>query len=90
MTEYLIRPFSGMHARGTPERTFNTRHSSARGIIENTLGIHSSRFRVLEGPIPLAPEKVKVVDITSRGTARSVLKELQCTNKTFQFNGLFL
>ena len=61
MTEYLIRSFSGMHAHGTPERTYNTRHSSARGIIENTLGIHSSRFRVLEGPIPLAPEKVKVV-----------------------------
>ena len=61
MTEYLILPFSGMHAGGNPKRTFNTRHSSAQGIIENTLGIHSSRFRESEGPIQVKSEEVKVI-----------------------------
>ncbi|XP_049293627.1 putative nuclease HARBI1 isoform X3 [Anopheles funestus] len=65
MTEYLIRPFAGTHARGSVERTFNTLHSRARSVIENVFGILSSRFRVLVGPIQLEPEFARLVVLTT-------------------------
>uniref|UniRef100_A0A182VPM2 DDE Tnp4 domain-containing protein n=1 Tax=Anopheles minimus TaxID=112268 RepID=A0A182VPM2_9DIPT len=61
MTDYLIRPFAGLHAPGSKERLFNQRHSKARSTIENVFGILSNRFRVLVGPIELEPNLAKQI-----------------------------
>ncbi|XP_041764475.1 uncharacterized protein LOC121589544 [Anopheles merus] len=47
LTKYCLRPFSGFTERGSVERNFNFRHSTARRSIEMAFGRLCGRFRVL-------------------------------------------
>ena len=56
-----MKPYPGGHNAGTPKRVFNNTLSSARVIVENTLGILASRFRIFRRPILLNEEKTCVL-----------------------------
>lgn len=64
LKENIMKPFSGIHKKGTKERIFNYRLSRARRVVENVFGICSSIFRILRKPILLEPDKAKVVVLT--------------------------
>ncbi|XP_063913285.1 uncharacterized protein LOC135129945 [Zophobas morio] len=51
LTTNIMKPYAGMHSKGSPERIFNYRLSRARRVVENVFGIASSVFRVLRKPI---------------------------------------
>lgn len=61
LTETIMKPYAGVHPKGSSERIFNFRLSRARRVVENTFGIISSVFRVLRKPLLLAPEKAQLV-----------------------------
>jgi len=61
LTNRIMKPFSGVHNRGTPKRNFNYRLSRARRVVENVFGISSAVFRVLRKPMLLEPEKATIV-----------------------------
>jgi hypothetical protein len=61
LTKRIMKPFPGIHDKGTLQRNFNFRLSRARRIVENVFGISSSVFRVLRKPMLLEPEKVTIV-----------------------------
>lgn len=64
LTENLMKPYPGQHSIGSAKREFNKRLSSARVVVENTFGILTARFRVFRKPIPLQPEKAKLITMT--------------------------
>lgn len=55
LQENLMKPFSGEHAKGTFQRSFNYRLSRARRVVENTFGVLSAVFRVLRKAMLLQP-----------------------------------
>lgn len=64
LTENMMKPYPGIHDKGTKERVFNYRLSRARRIVENVFGIMSAVFRILRSPMALAPEKVSDIVMT--------------------------
>lgn len=64
MSENIMKPYSGLHPKGTKERIFNYRLSRARRVVENVFGIMSSVFRVLRKPMLLEPEKAELIVMT--------------------------
>ncbi|CAH1973594.1 unnamed protein product [Acanthoscelides obtectus] len=64
LCDYLIKPYSGNHERGSMKRIFNYRLSRARRVVENAFGIASSVFRVLRKPMLLEPEKAQLIVMT--------------------------
>ena len=61
LTDSLMKPFSGIHAKGSPRRVFNYRLSRARRTVENVFGITSAVFRVLRKPMLLEPKKAELI-----------------------------
>lgn len=61
LNENIMKPFPGVHKKGTPERIFNYRLCRARRVVENVFGILSSVFRVLRKPTLLQPEKAELI-----------------------------
>ena len=61
LSDYLMKPYSGMHPSGSKQRIFNYRLSRARRVSENAFGILSAVFRVLRKPLLLEPEKAEIV-----------------------------
>ena len=58
---YLLKPFP-FRNQTNEQRIFSYRLSRARTVIENSFGIMAKRFRILQTPILLGPEKaVKIV-----------------------------
>lgn len=57
----ILKPYPGTQDKGSPRRIFNYRLSRARRVSENVFGILSARFRVLQKPLLLEPEKAKSV-----------------------------
>lgn len=57
----VMKPYSGLNPKGSPERIFNYRLSRARRVSENAFGILSAVFRVLRKPLLLEPEKAELV-----------------------------
>ena len=58
LKEYLMKPYSRNDLFDISKRIFNYRLSRARRTVENAFGILSNRFRILQKPIHLCPEKV--------------------------------
>lgn len=50
---YLMRPFARRNVQNTDQKIFNYRLSRARRVVENTFGIHVSRWRILQKPLVL-------------------------------------
>ncbi|VEN55083.1 unnamed protein product [Callosobruchus maculatus] len=65
LTNRIMKPYSGMHEKGTCQRKFNYRLSRARRVVENAFGILSAVFRVLRKPILLEPEKARYIVMTT-------------------------
>ncbi|XP_049304029.1 putative nuclease HARBI1 [Bactrocera dorsalis] len=63
LTENVMKPFSPS-SMIKDEIIFNYRLSRARGVVENTFGILSSRFRILLKTINLSPEKTTIIVLT--------------------------
>lgn len=61
LADTLIKPFSGIHPKGSFQRIFNYRLSRARRVVENVFGIASASFRVLRQPMLLEPNKAELV-----------------------------
>lgn len=57
LSRNILKPYPGMHNKGSQERIFNYRLSRARRIIENVFGIMASVFRVLRKPMLLQPRE---------------------------------
>lgn len=60
----VMKPYPGIHEKGSKERIFNYRLSRARRVAENVFGIMASIFRVLCKPMLLQPEKVSLITMT--------------------------
>lgn len=63
--ENVMKPYSGLHEKGSKERIFNYRLSRARRVSENAFGILSAVFRVLRKPMLLEPNKARDVVLTT-------------------------
>ncbi|KAJ8946642.1 hypothetical protein NQ314_008814 [Rhamnusium bicolor] len=59
-----MKPFSGIHRKGSSQRVFNYRLSRPRRTVENIFGIASAVFRVLRKPMLLEPTKAELVVMT--------------------------
>lgn len=64
LTENILKPYSGVHLKGSKERIFNYRLSRARRVVENVFGIMSSVFRLLRKPLLLEPSKAEIIIMT--------------------------
>lgn len=64
LSENIMKPYSGLHPKGSKERIFNYRLSRAREVVENAFGIISSVFRVLRKPMLLEPQKAEQIVMT--------------------------
>ncbi|KAJ8892306.1 hypothetical protein PR048_004886 [Dryococelus australis] len=56
-----MKPYAGVHPKGSSERIFDFRLSQARQVVENTFEIISSVFRVLRKPLLRTPENAQLV-----------------------------
>jgi hypothetical protein len=60
----IMKPYPGVHSKGSTQRIFNYRLSRARRIVENAFGILASVFRVFRKPMLLQPNKVSIITMT--------------------------
>lgn len=61
---HIMKPYPGVHPKGSNKRIFNGRLSRARIIVENVFGILSVVFRVLRRPMLFQPENASKVVLT--------------------------
>jgi len=59
-----LKPFPGMHSKGSLKRVYNYRLCRARRVVENVFGISSAVFPVFRKPLLLEPEKAKLIVMT--------------------------
>lgn len=64
LSENLMKPFPGVHSKGSLKRVYNYRLCRARRVVENVFGISSAVFRVLRKPLLLEPEKAELIVMT--------------------------
>lgn len=57
----IMKPFSGQHEKGSPERMYNYRLSRARRVVENAFGLLASVFRVFRKPMLINVQHAEVV-----------------------------
>ncbi len=65
LCDNLLKPYAGVHPKGSPMCIFNYRLSRARRIIENAFGVLSCVFRVLRKPLLLQPDKAALIVMTT-------------------------
>lgn len=61
----MMKPFSGLHDKGSKERIYNYRPCRARRVSENAFGILSSSFRVFRKPMLLEPDVAPKVTLAA-------------------------
>ncbi|KAJ8980499.1 hypothetical protein NQ317_000615 [Molorchus minor] len=64
LSTHILKPYPGIHERGSQKRIFNQRLSSTRVVVENVFGILSSVFRIFKKPIALEVNKVSLITMT--------------------------
>lgn len=64
LTTHLLKPYPGIHDKGSEKRIFNYRLSRARRLVENVFGIMASVFRLFRKPMLLEPHKVTEITMT--------------------------
>ncbi|XP_031346802.1 protein ANTAGONIST OF LIKE HETEROCHROMATIN PROTEIN 1-like [Photinus pyralis] len=64
LSEHLMKPYPGIHEKGSKERHFNYRLSRARRVVENAFGILALVFRVFRKPMLLQPDKASNIVMT--------------------------
>jgi len=60
LRSHLMKPYSGIHEKGSKERIFNYRLSRARRVVENVFGIMASVFRVMRNQCYLNQKKLPI------------------------------
>lgn len=88
LTDNTMKPYSGLHPKGSKERIFNYRLSRARRVSENAFGILSSVFRVLRKPLLLEPEKAEVVTLAIV-CLHNFLRQSPTSHNLYTPNGTF-
>ncbi|XP_066600968.1 uncharacterized protein [Prorops nasuta] len=88
LSNNLMKPYSGIHNKGSKERIFNYRLSRARRIVENAFGILSSVFRVLRKPILLSPHKTTNI-VMCCTLLHNFLKRSETSRYFYAPNGTF-
>lgn len=61
LSENMMKPYPGVHNRGTTKRIFNYRLSRSRRIVENVFGLLCAVFRVFRKAMPLKPATCEIV-----------------------------
>ncbi|XP_060847925.1 uncharacterized protein LOC132927422 [Rhopalosiphum padi] len=84
----IMKPYSGVYAKGSRERVFNYRLSRARRVVENAFGIISSVFRVMRKPMLLEPEKVTNITLTCV-LLHNFLRKSKTSASKYSPNGIF-
>lgn len=64
LTTRLLKPYPGIHKKGSFQRIFNYRLSRCRMVVEDAFGILASIFRILRKPMLLQPEKATLITLT--------------------------
>lgn len=86
--EHIMKPFSGVHPKGSMQRVFNYRLSRARRVVENAFGILSAVFRVLRKPMLLEPKKASLV-VLSTIYLHNFLRQSECSRNIYNPPGTF-
>lgn len=64
LTTLMLKPYPGVHDKGSSKGIFKYRLSRARRAVENVFGILASVFRIFRKPILLEPHKVTEITMT--------------------------
>ncbi|XP_029340971.1 uncharacterized protein LOC115033105 [Acyrthosiphon pisum] len=91
LSSHLMKPYSGIHEKGSKERVFNYRLSRARRdrrVVENVFGIMASVFRVMRKPMLLEPEKVTNITLTC-ALLHNFLRKSKTSSTKYSPNGTF-
>lgn len=65
LSSYMMKPYAGVHDKGSEKRVFNYRLSRARRVVENVFGILASVFRIFRKPMLLDPARVTEITMAS-------------------------
>lgn len=66
LSHYMMRPYPQLQSQADPsKKNFNKRLSRARRIVENAFGILAQRWRIYFRPLPLGPNSVNIVVLTT-------------------------
>lgn len=61
----IMKPYSGLHEKGSKKRIFGYRLSRSRRVSENAFGALSTKFRVFRSPMELQPDKATKVTMAA-------------------------
>lgn len=61
---HIMKPYPGIHEKGSSERIYNYRHCRTRRVVENTFGVLASVFRIFRKPMEISVENAEVITTT--------------------------
>nr|CAI5823033.1 unnamed protein product [Callosobruchus analis] len=61
----IMKPYFGVHEKGSKKRIFRYRLSRSRRVSENAFGALPTKFRVFRSPMELQPDKATKVTMTA-------------------------
>lgn len=84
----IMKPYAGVHPKGSMERIFNYRLSRARRVVENAFGILSVVFRVLRKPMLLEPPNTTLITLSTI-YLHNYLRKSKASRQTYTPPGTF-